>query len=242
MHDSIDVVPVASSGFHTRPARATRAVRPLRCVARPPAGPRATIILSVAPPRARAGWIFAFTVFSPSSPRTRASARMKSRPTGDRTHGRRPRPTPHRRDRASRRGCATRADDDDAPDAYQARARSSVTLAAFARARRRGCRRDGRRRTGDSRWRRTGDAGVHGRPRAVDPQRPAAEREAPGMMAREKTRPGGPPPGGAGTYRACFSTRRASSLVSIVPTSAEPSSASSSTPRVSGMRKTPALS
>ena len=43
------------------------------------------------------------------------------------------------------------------------------------------------------------------------------------------------------TYRACFSTRRASSLVSIVPTSAKPSSASSSEDVVSGCASTSAL-
>ena len=101
MHDSIDVVPVASSGFrHPSRSRDSRRASPLGVSPARPRVPRATCDYSPWPPRARAGWeIFPRSVVrTPIKPvHSRASADDKIAAHQIRTHGRRP--TDRRADR-----------------------------------------------------------------------------------------------------------------------------------------------
>lgn len=143
--------PSRRPGSDTRPARATRAVRPLS-VCRPPARgslERRAIILRGPPARAPGGrYSRVLSFVHPSSPCTLARARMiKSRPIkfghtdGDRPTG---------RDRASRRERRARGRADERTRGRGGwRARSSVTRSPRSRGRGGArCRRDGRRGAG----------------------------------------------------------------------------------------------
>lgn len=155
MHDSIDVVPVASSGFrHPSRSRDSRRASPLGVSPARPRVPRATCDYSPWPPRARAGWeIFPRSVVrTPIKPCTLARARMiKSRPIKfGHTDGDRPTAGPTGRDRASRRERRARGRADERTRGRGGwRARSSVTRSPRSRGRGGArCRRDGRRGAG----------------------------------------------------------------------------------------------
>lgn len=147
--------PSRRPGSDTRPARATRAVRPLS-VCRPPARgslERRAIILRGPPARAPGGrYSRVLSFVHPSSPCTLARARMiKSRPIKfGHTDGDRPTAGPTGRDRASRRERRARGRADERTRGRGGwRARSSVTRSPRSRGRGGArCRRDGRRGAG----------------------------------------------------------------------------------------------